>query len=115
MTKQQLLISKLIKSFYLDFSIYNLYTTRTFLGVLKRFLPINRFAIVKLVNLKIYKDHKDDLYILRHPGAKLSKDVIDRIIKFKVEIYIPRFYKICIFLLIYSRCNSKHLKTAITI
>lgn len=57
---------------------------------------MNSFATAKLINLKTHEDHKDSSYILGQPGASLSDDVIDRLIKSEVRIYnLIRFFSLC--------------------
>ena len=45
---------------------------------------MNSFAIAKSRNLETNNDQKNSLYILEQPGASLSDDVIDKVIKFDV-------------------------------
>lgn len=50
---------------------------------------MNSFATAKLVNLETQEDHVDEIYILGRPKANFSKDVADRVIKFKIGVRIP--------------------------
>lgn len=60
---------------------------------------MNSFATAKLMNLKPHENNKDSTYILGQPGANLSDDVIDRLIKFEVRIYnLIRFVSLCWFI-----------------
>ena len=55
------------------FAFFCPYTTCTFLGVLKRFSPMNSFATAKLVNLETHKDHEDGSDSSGRPEANLQR------------------------------------------
>lgn len=57
---------------------------------------MNSFATAKLVSLETHKDHEDGSDSSGHPGANLSNDITDKVMRFEIGIRVPRSDRIVI-------------------